>query len=141
MVVSRLYTHPSLIAVSRLQAKPLVMAVSHLWPITLREAKTRKLVIGECSDSEGSALPGASQPGSVSPVPSLPTWSEATVCSVTRSDAESEPNDETESDLSRRVQGVHCAMRQYWNQRWYANYGPKLLHHLSRLLFMKKRCA
>ena len=32
-------------------------------------------------------------------------------------------------------------MRQYWNQRYHAEYDPKLLHHLSLLLFMKRRCA
>ena len=36
------------------------------------------------SDSEESALPGASQPGSVSPVPSLPTPSEAAVSGASK---------------------------------------------------------
>ena len=156
MVMSHLWLIPPLMAVSHLQDKPLLMTVSYLWPITFRGPTKRKLVIGECSDSEESALPGASQPGSVSPVPSLPTRSEATDFSVTRSEAEIEPtddtesdvsrrtqqvhNDKTESDLSRRAQGLHRAMRQYLNQRYYADYDPKLIH-LSLLLCMKKRCA
>ena len=106
--------------------------------MTFCGAKKRKLIKGECSDSEEPLRPADC---------SLPT----------RSEAKSEPNDETEtalcrraqqvhdekreSDLRRRVQGVHCAMKQYWNQSYYADRDPKVLHHLSLLLFMKRRCA
>ena len=99
--------------------------------MTFCGAKKRKTIKGKCSDSEGPLRP--------------------TDCAMpTRSEAKSEPNDETEtalcrraqqvhdetreSDLRRRVQGVHCAMMQYWNQLYYADYDPKLLHHISRFL-------
>ena len=73
--------------------------------------------------------------------PSLPTRSETADLSVARSEGEGEANDEPENDVSRRAQEVHSEMRQYWSQRYDADYDPKILHHLSLLLFMKRSCA
>ena len=57
------------------------------------------------------------------------------------SEGEGEANDETENEVSRRAQELHSEMREYWGQRYDVEYDPKLLHHLSLLLFMKRKCV
>ena len=52
-------------------------------------------------------------------------------------DASDEPYDE----VTRRAKDLHAEMREYWDQRHDAYYDPKLLHGLSLLLFMKRKCA
>ena len=97
--------------------------------ITLRgasqpaEAKKREPAFGTFSDSEVSV----SRSRSPSPTPTA------------RSEADGKACDETEDEV--RAQDLHSEMRKYWEQRYDAHYDPKLLHHLSLLLFKKRKSA
>eukprot|EP00959_Pyramimonas_sp_CCMP1952_P290267 6071338-Pyramimonas_sp.AAC.1 len=52
-----------------------------------------------------------------------------------------EASGEIQEEVGRRAQALHTEMRDYWNQQYEGDYGRRLLHHLSLLLFEKRKCA
>ena len=94
-------------------------------------------------------LRGASQPAergtrsrSRSPSRSPCVWSRSPSPTPTaRAQADGEAIDDPEDEISQRAQALHSEMREYWNQRYDEDYDQKLLHHLSRLLFKKRKSA
>ena len=48
-------------------------------------------------------------------------------------------SEEVDDEVSLRAQKLHNELRKFWNERYDTEYDPKLLHHLSLLLFKKRR--
>ena len=51
----------------------------------------------------------------------------------------STPSEEVDDDDRPRAEELHSAMRQVWKGQYDTDYDPKLLYHLSRMLFKKRK--
>ena len=98
--------------------------------------KRRKIGGGDLSDANAGSdteVEGESANWGRSPSPSpvLPPLSPT-------SPADAAACDEAEDEVRRRARDLHKELREYWDKRYDAAYDPKLLHHLSLLLFKKR---
>ena len=99
-----------------------------------RKAMKRKVSFRDGSDSEVSVIESAERGASeVAGSGSDAVWPDTASQSVGETDTEAE------KQVKRWAAEVHKEMRQFWEEIYETGYDAKLLSHLSRLLFMKRK--